>query len=298
MLTIECFFKDFKDEQTTNPMRTQDLMRKAREMALSFKSGVGEFLSGRDTMANKYANAMTLPNRNEGCFSLLELRKLSKNQQDSFLKSFSPGELPIYYGYQGRVKFFKYFIHLKWLKRDYFVDPYLGRTIKNYDGFFPIRHEWAEKICTLAEGERVIINGLKENDKSFVQHDPLPIGKENLLVKIQDAKEFIVKHPQLFRKRANIEQVFISWGRPLEISSQTEQDLLKAMAVILKDAYEGKPGFVIGKNKMNASAVARHVLKNLPDEYSRQGIELETIRKLIPRAMAMLEENKIVKNKN
>jgi hypothetical protein len=276
-------------------MKVQDVMSKTQEVTQGFKSGISEFFTGRNGAAIKCAETMSMPNRNEGCFALLELKKLSKNQEDSFLNSFSPGELPIYYGYQGRVKYFKYFEYIKCLKRSYFIDPYLGRTIKNYDGFFPISHEWAKKICNLAEGERVVVNGLKENDKSYVQHDPLPIGKENLLIKVQDAKKFIIKHPQLFRKRASIDKVFISWGRPLEISSQTEEDLLKAIAVILKDAYEGKPGFVKGKNTMNASAIARHVLKNLPNEYSRQGIELRTIRGLIPRAMAMLEENKIVK---
>jgi len=119
-----------------------------------------------------------------------------------------------------------------------------------------------------------------------------------MLVKTHGAKGFISKHPRLFHKPANSKDIFISWGRPLAISSQTEENLLKAMAVILKDAYEGRPEFVVGKNKMNASAIARHVVENLPKEYSRKGIEIDTIRKLIPSALAILEENKIVKKNN
>ncbi len=274
-------------------MRIQGIMQKAEDTAQKLMSGFGAFLLGTATLDHK---TMSRPNRNEGCFPLLELKRLSKNQDDSILDSLNSGELQIYYGYQGKVRYFRDFRYIKWLKRSCFIAPYLGRTIENYDGFFPISQEWARKICTLAEGEHIEVNGLKESDRSYIQHDSLPIGQENLLVKTHDAKEFITKHPRSFHKPANSQAFFITWGRPLAISSQKEEDLLKAIAVILKDAYEGKPAFVKGKDKMNASAIARHVLKNLPNEYSHQGIEVETIRKLIPRAMAILEENKIVKN--
>jgi len=276
-------------------MRTQGIMRKAENAAQKLMSGFGAFLSGTATFDHK---TMSRPNRNEGCFPLLELKRFSKNQDDSIFDSLSSDELQIYYGYQGKVRYFRYFRHIKWLKRSYFIAPYFGRTIQNYDGLFPISHDWARKICTLAEGEHIEVNGLKENNGSYIQHEPLRLGKENMLVKTHGAKGFISKHPRLFHKPANSKDIFISWGRPLAISSQTEENLLKAMAVILKDAYEGRPEFVVGKNKMNASAIARHVVENLPKEYSRKGIEIDTIRKLIPSALAILEENKIVKKNN
>jgi hypothetical protein len=290
MLTIGRFFNAVHDQELDKGMITKDLTQKIQEVAKVFKSGISEFYTKRNTMAIKCSEITNMPNWNYGCFALLDLKKKCKKpEEEDFFSLIRPDELPIHYGYKGDIKYFKYF------KCNCFIDPYLGRSFKNYDGLFPISHAWAKQICELSEGECVIVNGFKENDKSFVQHTPLPIYPENLLVKIHDAKQFIIKHPKIFRARTNIEKVIISWERPLEISSQVEANLLKAIAVILKDAYEGKAGFVIGKNKMNASAIATRVLKNLPEEYSRQGIKEKTLRDLIPRAMAILEENK--KNK-
>ncbi|WP_319586510.1 hypothetical protein [uncultured Desulfobulbus sp.] len=234
-------------------------------------------------LAIQNAKAMDMQNWGGGCIPLLELMEKCRNRKDDFFRLIKPDEISIYYWCKGEVSYFKY---------NRLLDTSLLQSVEYHNGLFQIDHTLANRICGLGYQEFEVVSGFNKDENNYAKHLPIPIYPKNLLVDPDDADQLIKKHPDVFSARTKVRKSTIARGQSREISSKTEENLLKALAVITKDAYEGKPEFTNSKNNISASAIEEHVMKNLPEEYSRKGLKKGTLRKLIRRAMPVLEESK------